>query len=49
MPSKICPGCGKEKDYTEYYLTSLSHSTKGQLPPAKAGGLLKGFGNARVD
>ena len=28
MPSKICPGCGKEKDYTEYYLTPLSHSTK---------------------
>ena len=28
MPSKICPGCGKEKDYTEYYLTPLLHSTK---------------------
>ena len=28
MSSKICPGCGENKDYTEYYLTSLSYSTK---------------------
>ena len=28
MPSKICPGCGKEKDYTEFYLAPLLHSTK---------------------
>jgi len=28
---------------------SLKPTPNSQLPPAKAGGLLKGFGNARVD